>query len=36
MLEAVSQTRGVGDSLQLVGRPQEAVAALQQLNQAYD
>ena len=36
MLEALSQTRGVGDSLQLVVRPQEAVAALQQLNQAYD
>ncbi len=31
----LSQTRGAGDLLQLVNRPQEAVAALQQLNRAY-
>ena len=35
-LTGMSQTRGAGDLLQLVNRPQEAVAALQQLNRAYD
>ncbi len=35
-LIGLSQTRGAGDLLQLVSRPQEAVAALQQLNRAYD
>jgi outer membrane protein TolC len=35
-LIGLSQTRGAGDLLQLVNRPQEAVAALQQLNRAYD
>ncbi|MGD0897350.1 MAG: TolC family protein [Thermoguttaceae bacterium] len=35
-LRGISETRGAGDLLQLVNRPQEAVAALQQLNRAYD
>jgi outer membrane protein TolC len=35
-LIGLSQTRGAGDLLQLVNRPQEATAALQQLNRAYD
>jgi outer membrane protein TolC len=30
------ETRGAGGLLQLINRPQEAVAALQQLNRAYD
>ena len=30
------ETRGAGGLLELINRPQEAVAALQQLNQAYD
>lgn len=30
------QTRGAGGMLELINRPQEAVAALQQLDQAYD
>jgi outer membrane protein TolC len=30
------QTRGAGGLLELINRPQEAVAALQQLNRAYD
>ena len=35
-LRGIGETRGAGDLLQLVNRPQEAVAALQQLNRAYD
>ena len=35
-LIGLSQTRRAGDLLMLVSRPQEAVAALQQLNRAYD
>jgi outer membrane protein TolC len=35
-LKGISQTRGAGDLLQLINRPQEAVAALQQLSRAYD
>ena len=35
-LTGIGQTRGAGDLLQLVNRPQEAVAALQQLFRAYD
>ena len=35
-LTGIGQTRGAGDLLQLVNRPQEAVAALQQLNRAYE
>lgn len=35
-LRGLSQTRGAGDLLQLIIRPQEAVAALQQLNRAYE
>jgi outer membrane protein TolC len=34
-LVGISETRGAGDLLQLVNRPQEAVAALEQLNRAY-
>ena len=35
-LRGIGETRGAGDLLILVNRPQEAVAALQQLNRAYD
>ncbi len=35
-LKGISQTRGADGLLQLVNRPQEAVAALQQVNRAYD
>ena len=35
-LIGIGQVRGAGDLLQLVNRPQEAVAALQQLNRAYE
>ncbi len=35
-VKGISEVRGVGELLQLVNRPQEAVAALQQLNRAYD
>lgn len=35
-LRGLGEARGAGDLLQLVNRPQEAVAALQQLNRAYD
>ena len=35
-LRGIGETRGAGDLLQLVNRPQEAVAAFQQLNRAYD
>jgi hypothetical protein len=35
-LTALGQTRGAGELLQLLSRPQEAVAALQQLNRAYE
>jgi outer membrane protein TolC len=35
-LQGLGQIRGAGNQLQLVSRPQEAVAALQQLNRAYD
>ena len=35
-LKGISETRGAGELLELVNRPQEAVAALQQLNRAYD
>ena len=35
-LQGLGQVRGAGNQLQLVSRPQEAVAALQQLNRAYD
>ena len=35
-LQGLRETRGSGDLLYLVNRPQEAVAALQQLNRAYD
>ena len=35
-LRGIGETRSAGDLLQLVNRPQEAVAALQQLNRAYD
>jgi hypothetical protein len=35
-LRGLSETRGVGDMLQLFSRVQEAVAALQQLNHAYE
>jgi outer membrane protein TolC len=35
-LTGIGETRGAGDLLQLVNRPQEAVAALQQLNRAYE
>ena len=35
-LRGLGEPRGVGDSLQLIIRPQEAVASLQQLNQAYE
>jgi outer membrane protein TolC len=34
-LTGIGQTRGMGEVLQLVNRPQEAVAALVQLNRAY-
>ena len=34
-LRGIGETRGAGDLLQLVNRPQEAVAALQQLTRAY-
>ncbi len=34
-LQGLTQVRGAGNSLQTVSRPQEGVAALQQLNQAY-
>jgi outer membrane protein TolC len=34
-LTGIGQTRGIGEVLQLVNRPQEAVAALIQLNRAY-
>jgi outer membrane protein TolC len=34
-LKGLAQTRGFGELLQLVNRPQEAVAALQQLNRAF-
>ena len=34
-LEAINQTRRVGDTLVLIFRPQEAVAAVQALDQAY-
>jgi outer membrane protein TolC len=35
-VKGLRQIRGAGSQLQLVSRPQEAVAALQQLSQAYD
>lgn len=35
-LRGLGQARGAGNLLQLVSRPQEAVAALQQLNRAYE
>ena len=35
-LTGIGQTRGSGDLLQLLSRPQEAVAALEQLNRAYE
>ena len=35
-LQGLGETRGAGDLLQLLSRPQEAVAALQQLNRAYE
>jgi hypothetical protein len=35
-LKGISETRGAGGLLILVNRPQEAVAALQQLNRAYN
>ena len=35
-LNGLLQIRGAGNLLQPVSRPQEAVAALQQLNRAYD
>jgi outer membrane protein TolC len=35
-LRGIGETRGAGNLLQLVNRLQEAVAALQQLNRAYD
>jgi outer membrane protein TolC len=35
-LKGLQQIRGAGNQLQPVSRPQEAVAALQQLNRAYD
>jgi outer membrane protein TolC len=35
-LRGIGETRGAGDLLQLVNRPQEAVAALQQLNRSYE
>ncbi len=35
-LKGLRQIRGAGNQLQPVSRPQEAVAALQQLNRAYD
>lgn len=35
-LRGLSETRGAGDLLQLIIRPQEAIAALQQLNRAYE
>ena len=35
-IRGISETRGFGDLLELVNRPQEAVAALQELNRAYD
>jgi outer membrane protein TolC len=35
-LKGLGQIRGAGRQLQTVSRPQEAVAALQQLNRAYD
>ena len=35
-LIGISQTTGRGELLQLINRPQEAVAALQELNRAYD
>jgi outer membrane protein TolC len=34
-LTGIGQTRGAGDLLQLVNRPQEAVAALEELNRTY-
>ena len=34
-LRGIGEARGAGDLLQLVNRPQEAVAALQQLDRAY-
>ena len=35
-LRGLGETRGAGELLILVSRPQEAVAALQQLSRAYD
>jgi outer membrane protein TolC len=35
-LIGLGQTRGSGELLQLISRPQEAVAAIQQLNRAYE
>ena len=35
-LQGLAQVRGAGNLLQTVSRPQEGVAALQQLNQAYE
>ena len=35
-LTGLGQTRGAGDLLELVNRPQEATAALQQLTRAYE
>ena len=35
-LQGLTQVRGAGNLLQTVSRPQEGVAALQQLNQAYE
>ena len=35
-LTGLGQTRGAGELLQLINRPQEATAALQQLDRAYD
>ena len=35
-LKGITETRGAGELLQLVNRPQEAVAALQQLSRSYD
>ena len=35
-IRGISETRGAGDLLELVNRPQEAVAALQELNRTYD
>ena len=35
-LTGLSETRGSGELLQIISRPQEAVAALQELNRAYE